>query len=115
MSDHQAIDALADQYLRTCNSKDAQACADFYTEDAVYIACGSAPLRGRSKIEALHESIFASDFQIQSIETTDVEVSNDLAYALQTLKTSQGSSIAMLVFKRGDDGRWRVCAEAEVS
>ena len=99
----------------TFRAKDAAACADCYSVDALYMACGGAPIRGRSDIRALHESIFAGGLEIQGMETTDIEVSGHLAYAVQRITSSEGDSIAMLVLKQDHSGQWKVCAEAEVS
>ena len=96
-------------------NKDAKTCADCYTLDAFYAACGSQPIRGRSEIESLHESIIDSGFQILGIEIIDIEVSGSLAYSLETVKGSEGNSTALLVLKLDEDGQWRVCAESEVS
>lgn len=115
MSAHEGIDALTNRYLNAFRSKDATECADCYTEDAVYVACGSQPIRGRAAIRSLHESIMEDDFQILRMETTDIEVSQDLAYILQSLQGNKGDSIAMLVLRREEKGQWRVCAESEVS
>jgi ketosteroid isomerase-like protein len=63
----------------------------------------------------LHENIIEEGFQILNIETTDVEISGNLAFIIQNLKGNQGDSVAMLALKREQNGQWRVCAEAEVS
>jgi uncharacterized protein (TIGR02246 family) len=115
MTSREEIEALTNGYLSAFKDKDAQACADFYTDDAIYIACGSQPIRGRSAIKSLHENIIEEGFQILNIETTDVEISGNLAFIIQNLKGNQGDSVAMLALKREQNGQWRVCAEAEVS
>jgi uncharacterized protein (TIGR02246 family) len=115
MTSREEIEAHTNGYLNAFKDKDAQACADFYSDDAIYIACSSQPIRGRSAIQSLHESIIEEGFQILNIETTDVEISGNLAYIIQNLKGNQGDSVAMLALKREQDGQWRICAEAEVS
>jgi uncharacterized protein (TIGR02246 family) len=115
MTSREEIEAHTNGYLNAFKDKDAQACADFYSDDAIYIACSSQPIRGRSAIQSLHESVIEEGFQILNIETTDVEISGDLAYIIQNLKGNQGDSVAMLALKRGQDEQWRICAEAEVS
>ena len=115
MTSREEIEAHTNGYLKAFEDKDAQACADFYNDDAIYIACSSQPIRGRSAIQALHESVIEEGFQILSIETTGVEISGNLAYIIQNLKGNQGDSVAMLALKREQDGQWRICAEAEVS
>ena len=115
MSAHEEIDALTHRYLNAFRNKDAQECADCYTEDAVYVACGSQPIRGRAAIRSLHESILDDGFQILKMETTEIEVSQGLAYILQTLQGNKGNSIALLVLRCEEKGQWRVCAESEVS
>ena len=51
MTSREEIEALTNGYLNAFKDKDAQACADIYTDDAIYIACGSQPIRGRSAAE----------------------------------------------------------------
>jgi ketosteroid isomerase-like protein len=109
------IDEITNQYLDAFRRKDAAACAECYTVNAIYMACGSAPIRGRSEIQSLHESIIGSGFEILGMETTDIEMSENLAYAIQRLTSSEGDSVAMLVFRQDESGEWKVCAEAEVS
>lgn len=115
MSDREKIDALTNCYLDAFRRKDAAACANCYTENAIYMACGSASLHGRSEIQSLHESIIGSGFEILGMETTDIEMSGGLAYAVQRLTSSEGNSLAMLVFRQDEPGQWKVCAEAEIS
>ena len=115
MSAREEIDALTNHYLDAFRRKDAAACANCYTEDAIYMACDSVPLRGRSEILSLHESIMESGFEILGMETTDIEMSGELAYPVQRLTSSEGNSLAMLVFRQDESGQWKVCAEAEIS
>lgn len=115
MSTREMIDEITNQYLDAFRRKDAAACAECYTVNAIYMACGSAPIRGRSEIQSLHESIIGSGFEILGMETTDIEMSENLAYAIQRLTSSEGDSVAMLVFRQDESGEWKVCAEAEVS
>jgi len=115
MSAREEIDELTNRYLDAFRNKDAAACADCYTADAIYIACGSPPIRGHSEMQSLHESLIESGFQILGMETTDIEMSGNLAYAVQRITGSAANSVAMLVFRQEESGQWKVCAEAEVS
>ncbi len=115
MSMQDQVDRLTTKYVTAFQQGDAQACSDCYTDDALYLACGMAAVKGRQAIKALHEEIFESDFELIGLVTTKVESDGNLAYALQDLQAKQGNTSVMLVLRRDDAGSWRICAEAEVA
>jgi len=115
MSIHGDIEAIEAAYMNAFNRRDAAACAAFYTEDAIYTACGMAAVRGRDAITAMHNEAFAGSMTILAMTSTDVTVDGRLAFAVEAIKTDQGNSTALLVYQRQDDGTWRIRAEAEIA
>ena len=114
MDDKSRIKRTFDDYLAAFRAGDAEACASFYAEDGEYIACGMAPLRGRKAIAGLHREIIGAGFTLDTLQTDELIVDGDLAYARQRLEGSGGKANAMLVLRRAPDGAWLVHAEAEI-
>lgn len=74
-----------------------------------------APVRGRDAIVGLHQELLEGGYKLHSMETEEIRISGDLAYVRQTIKSSDGTSIVMLIMHREPNGEWLVHAEAEVS
>ena len=115
MTDEDRIRKMFDDYVAAFRAGDANACGRFYAEDAEYVACGMAPVRGRSSIIALHEELIGAGYELSSMETDELRLSGDLAYVRQTIRAGDGTSCAMLVLRREPGGDWLVHAEAEVT
>ena len=114
MTDEDKIKRCFEDYLTAFRAGDAEACGRSYADNAEYLACGIAPLRGRQAIVSLHADILRQGDASLELETDELHISGDLAYLRQTIKTGSGTSIALLVLRRGSDGDWLVHAEAEV-
>ena len=115
MSFRDEFEEVQRQYMMAFRQGDAKACADFFTEDAVYSAAGMAPVKGRSGILALHDAIISSGFEVMSRTANECRSEAGLAYAFETLETQDGTHYCLLVLRREDDGKWRVCVESEVA
>lgn len=97
---------------------DARALAALVTEDAILMAPGMPDIRGRNAIrstaEQMFEALSISDFKI---ERSEIEVIDDTAYEVtsysETLHPTGGKPGVVqgryvIVWKRGQDGVWRV-------
>ena len=115
MTDEEKITSLHEAYEVAFRSKDPEACGNCYAEDAEYIACGMAPVCGRTAIISLHSEILEADYTLDSMVTDEVRVSGNLAYVRQTMKVSGATSLAMIVMQRDTNGLWLISAEAEVA
>ena len=115
MSTKDKLLTLFQEYEDALRQLDATACAACYAEDAVYIACNIQPIRGRAAIEAVHEEIMESGINLISLTTTEVEVTDKLAYALQELESDSLSTAILMVLKPDSEGQWKIQAEAEVA
>jgi uncharacterized protein (TIGR02246 family) len=106
------VAALEARFLAAYQRGDAAASAEVYTEDAVYLVPGMAPVHGRSAIEAASARDIASGLKITRLTAFRTEASGDLGYALETYSSSAGDGTAMLTYRRDASGAWRICAEA---
>ena len=114
MTFHDKVVVLERRFLDAFARGDAAACADIYTEDAVYLVPGMEPVRGRSAIMSVTETDLASSLKITRLTAFHTEASGDLGYALETYSSSAGDGIALLTYRRDASGAWRICAEAIV-
>lgn len=106
------VAALEARFLEAYRRGDAAACAEVYTEDAVYLVPGMDPVRGRSAIEAATAREIASGLQLTRLVAFHTEASGDLGYALENFSGSAGDGTVMLAYRRDASGAWRICAEA---
>lgn len=115
MTDEEKITSLFEAYEAAFRNKDAEGCGNCYAQDAEYIACGMAAIRGRTGITSLHREILEADCTLDSMVTDEIRVSGNLAYVRQTLKISGATTLVMIVMQRDTKGPWLVSAEAEVA
>ena len=111
MSFREAVDRLHAQYLDAFRRRDAVGAAAGYTEDAVYLT-GGEPVRGRSAIAAAVAAYWDSGVVEKGLTTLSAEAEGNLGYVLETVETSAGKGMALLVLRRDGQGRWGICAEA---
>ncbi len=109
------VTTLEHQFLAAYQRGDAAGACATYTEDAYYLVPGQAPVHGRAAIEAVTARDIASGLKITRLTAFHAEASGDLGYALETYGSSAGDGVAMLTYRRGADGAWRICAEAFLS
>jgi ketosteroid isomerase-like protein len=112
MTFHDQVVALEQRFLDAFACGDVAACADVYTEDAVYLVPGLAPIRGRSAIEAATVRELASGLKVTRLTAFHTEASGNLGYALEIYSSSAGDGTALLTYRRDASGAWRICAEA---
>ncbi len=116
----QAIKADEDKWNKDFKAKDTEALADHYADDAYFVAPNLAPADGTTAIRKIYatgstdpafEVHFASD-------KIDVAGSGDMAYARgkftekytdqKTSKVMTTSGSYLAVYKKQDDGSWKV-------
>jgi ketosteroid isomerase-like protein len=108
------VAAVEARFLEAYRRGDAAASVDVYTDDAVYLTPGRPAVRGRKAIEAVTADDIAAGLEIAALTPYHMERSGDLGYVLENCDTSAGVAMTMLALRRGQDGRWRICAEAIV-
>lgn len=121
------LDAVYDAFSRAYRESDVQMLMDsVYGDSAFYLPPGSPILRGQDQFRG--QFSFLERFArlnrrgpAISFEIVDRDISGDLAYdiGVYTLRTPGSSADApetrgkfIVVWKRGDDGRWRMHADA---
>ena len=114
MSFRDAVAALEARFLEAYQRCDAAASVSDFADDAVYLAPGKPPVRGRRAIEAVTAEDIASGLRITSLTPFLAESSGDLGYVLETCRTSAGEVMTMLALRRDQNGTWRISAEAIV-
>jgi len=104
MSIQEVVDALHTRFLEGFKRCDAIAATADYTEDAVFLAAGSEPVRGRAAIAAGLARLWESGFVEKGLTTLSAEADGNLGYM----------AFALLVLRR-DQGKWGICAEAFIA
>jgi ketosteroid isomerase-like protein len=87
--------------------------ASLYTNDAKLLAPDAPIVTGRKAIENFwRDAVSALGLVSATLKTLDLEVSEDTAYEVGQgdLKLSSGQATVkyMVVWRRGDDGTWRL-------
>ena len=109
------VDALNDRFLAASKRNDAAgACADAYTDDAIFIA-GPEPIRGRAAITAAIAESWRQGTVLKGMTTLTAEANENMGYAVGTVDSSAGQGIMLLVLKRDGGGSWKICAESYIA
>jgi uncharacterized protein (TIGR02246 family) len=116
----QAIKADETKWNKDVKAKDTEALAGHYADDAYFVPPGAAPADGSTAIRQFYANALtdpAIDVQIAS-DNVDVAASGDLAYSRghysekytdkKTGKVMTGSGTYLTVYKKQDDGSWKI-------
>lgn len=112
-----AIEQANARFVEAYNAGDAAAIATLFTDTATMLPPDATEVAGRDAIEKLWQSWLDDQPHGLTLETTEVESSDDLAYEIgrfgfqapaedQSMVTSTGNYVG--VWKRGGDGHWRL-------
>jgi uncharacterized protein (TIGR02246 family) len=110
--EEQVIDDLRQQWGDLYNEGDVEAVAEIYTEDAIFYAPDGSVHEGRDAIQDwLQENIDAGVTEV-SIEPTETEVVNDVAYDIVSyaFMNDEGETAVegySLVILMRENGEWR--------
>jgi uncharacterized protein (TIGR02246 family) len=116
----QTIKAAEAQWNKDIQAKDTQAIGARYADDAFFIAPGVAATQGSTPIRQIYANESTDPaFEVHfSSDKIDVARSGDLAYARgkftdkytdsKTGKVMAGSGAYLTVYKKQDDGGWKV-------
>lgn len=111
----QQIAAFEDAY----NNGDAAAMGELYTEDAAILPPGAARMDGRQAISeiwggAMEQGLAELDLSTVELETAGDDMATEIGTFTATAPAAEGggaSDVAgkyLVVWKRGDDGTWRL-------
>ena len=111
-----AIDALRAKFAQAYNIQNADAVAEFYTDDATYIGTGGDVVAGKEQIRlGLKDELpYFRNFALSALEFGS---DNNLAYERGTFsarleipdkepQTLNGKYV--IVYRRGKDGQWKI-------
>ena len=115
--DRTAIDALRDRWVMTVASGDVGALADLVTPDYEVWTHGAPALTGPETVVATMRAALAKYFVSQSYEPLETIVAGDWAIqrGIERIRVGpkdggpaqEHSQRAMIILRRGEDGRWR--------
>ena len=120
-ADEQTIRELDAKWEKTAEARDLDGTLSYYSDDAVVLP-GNAPIvQGTEAIRALWKSLLSPDISL-SWQATKVDVarSGELAYLIGTYtltaKDAQGKPATdhgklIEIFKKKDDGSWKVAVD----
>jgi|SoiMetStandDraft_2_1073263.scaffolds.fasta_scaffold215759_3 uncharacterized protein (TIGR02246 family) len=107
------VDALAEKYVNGYNNRDAVACSEVYSEDAIVLLPGGI-IRGREAIAADFQTLFKSGLRVTGLTTTHCHSDGKVGYAIQIEHSNRGDTNTLLVFRQDKKGNWLICAEAVI-
>ena len=116
-ADRAAIDALRDRWVEVVASGDACGLADLVTDDYEVWTHGAAPLGGPQMVVATMAAALARFSVEQSYEPSETIISGDWAFqrGIERIRATphgggearESVQRALVMIRRGDDGRWR--------
>jgi len=106
------LDALCLNFVADFKRRDARACAEGYTEDAVVIFPGSSPIRGRVEIAAAFQASMDAGVEISGVTVVQAEADGRVGYAIETVHGNRGKGTALIALRCDAEGNWLVCSEA---
>jgi uncharacterized protein (TIGR02246 family) len=122
-SDEQQIRALIDTWAAATRTGDLAAILNLMTEDVVFLTAGNVPMR-REDFIAVFKSM-AGDVEIDGRSNVqEVTVIGDFAVCWNLIEvkvtplgggaTVKRAGNTLTVFRRGDDGQWRIWRDANM-
>lgn len=113
------VRAVMSEWADAVRTRDVDALCRLVSEDVVMLMPRSAPLRGREAARSLYATLFATVAIEQQFEVAQIDIAGGRAVAwgrdtvtVVDLETRQirdrASGHGLTVFRREEDGRWRV-------
>lgn len=116
--DRQAIDAVRDSEVETFGAGDIDAILDLFTEDAVLMPPGEAPVVGRAAQRLWLEAFYEQGTVQNGYGDTELELAGDwaferLSYTMTLSPVGGGEPTTMSgtgfhVYERQADGSWKI-------
>ncbi|HVU31720.1 MAG TPA: SgcJ/EcaC family oxidoreductase [Sphingomicrobium sp.] len=120
----QAIKADETKWNQEFKSKDTEGLASHYSDDAYFVAPGMKPADGSTEIRKIFANASTDPAFSVQFSSDKIDVSGDLAYARgkftekftdrKTGKVMTDSGSYLTVYKKQDDGSWKVVADFTV-
>jgi len=122
-TDEQKIRALIDTWSAATRAGDLTAILNLMTEDVVFLTAGNAPMLRDDFISAFNSMAGAVEIDGRS-DVQEITVSGDIAVCWNLLEvrvtpaaggeTVKRAGNTLTVFRRGDDGQWRLWRDANM-
>jgi uncharacterized protein (TIGR02246 family) len=111
------IEAALTKFMDAFNSGNAAAVAEMYTEDAAVLPPDGKRVDGRKGVEEFWQGAIKGGMKNLTLNALEVEERADLAYEVGAFTLdvpSEGGALStvagkyIVIWKKGDDGRWRL-------
>jgi uncharacterized protein (TIGR02246 family) len=122
-TDEQKIRALIDTWSAATRAGDLTAILNLMTEDAVFLTASNVPMWREDFVSAFNSMVGAVDIDGRS-DVQEITVSGDIAVCWNLLEvrvtpaaggeTVKRAGNTLTVFRRGDDGQWRIWRDANM-
>jgi uncharacterized protein (TIGR02246 family) len=122
-SDEQRIRVLIDEWSAATRAGDLVAIMNLMTEDVVFLTAGNVPMRREDFVAAFNSMAGAVEIDARS-DVQEITVSGDIAVCWNLLEVrvtpaAGGEAVnragnTLTVFRRGDDGQWRIWRDANM-
>ena len=119
--DERAIRGLIDAWMAASKAGDTAAVLDMMTDDVVFMTPGREPF-GKAEFAATSKGM--SDYRIDGrADVLELKLFGDWAWVRNRLEleitppdgeTSSRSGYTLTVLQKGEDGRWRLCRDANL-
>lgn len=120
--DERAIRDVIATWMSASAAGDDATVLSLMTDDVVFLVAGRPPF-GKSEFAANQNALSTHRIEASS-QVEEVEVSNSLAYARTKLSVTmtplaggaplRRSGYTLTIFRRGEDGRWRLARDANL-
>ncbi len=109
------------EFMENVAAKSAERVASMYADDARILMPGQPVIAGKSEILAFYQAALAGPVQAITLDTTQIEVSGDLAYAFgnntivlqpagEAAREEKGKYVG--VYRRDADGDWKMVIDS---
>jgi uncharacterized protein (TIGR02246 family) len=115
--DEEGIRALYAAWQEASGKKDVERLLEFVTEDAVFLAPGQAPIRGKDAVRAVFTAVLARFQMEQAFVIEEIQVLGDWAFCwgvdssvmrpLDGGEPVRARGMGLSLLRKGDDGAWR--------
>ena len=123
LTDEQQIRGLIDTWSEATRAGDLTAILNLMTDDVVFLTASNVPMRRDDFVAAFKSMAGAVDIEGRS-DVQEITVSGDIAVCWNLLEVrvtpaAGGTTVkrdgnTLTVFRRGDDGRWRIWRDANM-
>lgn len=115
--DKELVEQLINRWRDAARAKQINQILDMITDDAVFLAPGAPPLRGKEAVSRVYQNVFAQFEVEQDFQLEEVQIVGDFAFAWgvdsATVKPLAGGDAVsqrghgMMILRRDSTGAWK--------